>query len=121
MSEEIDARGSERARGPTRTGTLAPRPSRRVDLAGRVHLLGAGGALTLLRRNGPGPDGIVPPASIVDGRPSVAVLPFENLSTDAENAYFASGLHDEVITQLLRVAGTVVAAGGAFFMWKAFA
>lgn len=45
------------------------------------------------------------PAPAHEGRPSVAVLPFENLSTEEENAFFASGLHDEVITQLLRVSG----------------
>ncbi|MGD8360788.1 MAG: adenylate/guanylate cyclase domain-containing protein [Gemmatimonadota bacterium] len=47
----------------------------------------------------------LPPPVITDGRPSVAILPFVNLSTEAENAYFALGLHDEVMTQLLRVSG----------------
>jgi TolB-like protein/Flp pilus assembly protein TadD len=35
---------------------------------------------------------------------SIAVLPFENLSADPENAFFASGFHDELITQLAKVA-----------------
>jgi TolB-like protein/Flp pilus assembly protein TadD len=43
-------------------------------------------------------------ASVPDERPAVAVLPFENLSGDGANLYFASGLHDEVLTQLQRVA-----------------
>jgi TolB-like protein/class 3 adenylate cyclase/Tfp pilus assembly protein PilF len=47
----------------------------------------------------------LPPPEITDGRPSVAILPFENLSTEEENAYFALGLHDEVMTQILRVSG----------------
>jgi serine/threonine-protein kinase len=47
----------------------------------------------------------VAPAAVGDGRPSIAVLPFENLSVEEENVYFASGLHDEVLTQLQRVAG----------------
>ena len=34
---------------------------------------------------------------------SVAVLPFENLSPDANDAYFASALHAEVINQLVKV------------------
>jgi TolB-like protein len=34
----------------------------------------------------------------------VAVLPFTNLSTDAENAFFASGVHEDVLTYLSRVA-----------------
>lgn len=44
------------------------------------------------------------PAAVPDDRPSVAVLPFDNLSGQGENVYFASGLHDEVLTQLQRVA-----------------
>jgi TolB-like protein/Flp pilus assembly protein TadD len=43
--------------------------------------------------------------TVSDNRPSVAVLPFDNLSGEGENVYFASGLHDEVLTQLQRVAG----------------
>ena len=35
--------------------------------------------------------------------PSVAVLPFENLSADPENAFFTDGLHDSVIGHLARV------------------
>ncbi len=35
---------------------------------------------------------------------SVAVLPFENLSDDPQNAYFADGMHDDILTNLARVA-----------------
>src|SRR5207302_7718183 len=35
---------------------------------------------------------------------SIAVLPFENLSSDKENAYFASGIQDEIITRLAKIA-----------------
>jgi TolB-like protein/Tfp pilus assembly protein PilF len=34
---------------------------------------------------------------------SVAVLPFQNLSADGPHAYFAAGLHDELLTQLSKV------------------
>ena len=33
-------------------------------------------------------------------RPSIAVLPFKNLSTDPENALFADGIHDDLLTKL---------------------
>ena len=33
-------------------------------------------------------------------RKSIAVLPFENLSTEQENAFFASGMQDEILTRL---------------------
>jgi TolB-like protein/Tfp pilus assembly protein PilF len=35
---------------------------------------------------------------------SVAVLPFQNLSSDRENAYFADGIQQEVLTRLARIA-----------------
>ena len=34
---------------------------------------------------------------------SVAVLPFENLSADPENAFFAAGIHEEVLNQLVKL------------------
>jgi TolB-like protein len=42
----------------------------------------------------------------VDAAPdkSIAVLPFENLSTDPENAYFADGIQDEILTRLSKIA-----------------
>jgi TolB-like protein len=35
---------------------------------------------------------------------SVAVLPFENLSHDPDNAYFADGIQEEILTRLAKVA-----------------
>src|SRR5216110_118211 len=35
---------------------------------------------------------------------SIAVLPFENLSSDKENAYFAEGIQDEILTRLSKIA-----------------
>src|SRR5207302_5348914 len=35
---------------------------------------------------------------------SIAVLPFENLSEDKSNAYFADGVQDEILTDLAKVA-----------------
>jgi TolB-like protein/Tfp pilus assembly protein PilF len=39
---------------------------------------------------------------------SVAVLPFENLSSDKENAYFAEGIQDEILTRLSKIAALKV-------------
>jgi TolB-like protein/Tfp pilus assembly protein PilF len=46
-----------------------------------------------------------PPASPAKGieRKSIAVLPFENLSEDKANAYFADGMQDEIITRLAKI------------------
>jgi len=35
---------------------------------------------------------------------SIAVLPFENLSEDKANAYFAEGIQDEILTRLSKIA-----------------
>jgi TolB-like protein/Tfp pilus assembly protein PilF len=44
-----------------------------------------------------------PTASAIPEK-SIAVLPFENLSEDKSNAYFAEGVQDEILTRLARVA-----------------
>jgi TolB-like protein/Tfp pilus assembly protein PilF len=44
------------------------------------------------------------PASAVIPEKSIAVLPFENLSEDRANAYFAEGIQDEILTRLAKIA-----------------
>lgn len=39
---------------------------------------------------------------------SIAVLPFENLSRDPDNAFFASGIQDEILTSLAKISGLKV-------------
>jgi serine/threonine-protein kinase len=41
-------------------------------------------------------------------RTAVAVLPFKNLSPEGPHSYFAEGLHDELVTQLTKVAALTV-------------
>lgn len=41
----------------------------------------------------------------VAGSKSIAVLPFENLSPDRDNAYFADGMQEQILTQLTRLSG----------------
>ena len=59
-------------------------------------LAGAAAALPLISRQRTAPVHPFP-------RNAVAVLPFRSLSTDSAHAFFASGLHDDVINQLARV------------------
>ena len=42
-------------------------------------------------------------ASASDIRKSIAVLPFQNLSSDPDNAYFADGIQEEVLTRLTKI------------------
>jgi adenylate cyclase len=39
------------------------------------------------------------------GKPAIAVLPFDNMSNDPEQAYFADGIAEDVITDLSKVSG----------------
>lgn len=45
-----------------------------------------------------------PPATPAMPEKSVAVLPFDNLSGDPANAYFAEGIQDEILTRLTKIA-----------------
>ena len=44
------------------------------------------------------------PAPVAIPEKSIAVLPFENLSSDKENAFFTDGVQDEILTDLAKVA-----------------
>ena len=50
---------------------------------------------------------------------SIAVLPFENLSNEKENAYFADGVQDEILTGLSRVADLKVISRTSVMLYKA--
>jgi TolB-like protein/Tfp pilus assembly protein PilF len=51
-------------------------------------------------------------------KPSIAVLPFENLSGDPEQEYFADGIVEEIITALSRFHGLFVIARNSSFTYK---
>jgi adenylate cyclase len=51
-------------------------------------------------------------------RSSIAVLPFENMSADPEQAYFADGLAEDLITGLSRVSWLVVIARNSSFAFR---
>ena len=52
------------------------------------------------------------------GRPSVAVLPFKNLSGDAGQDFFSDGITEDVITALGRFSNLLVVAKSASFQFK---
>jgi len=58
------------------------------------------------------------PALPLPDRPSIAVLPFQNLSGDPEQAYFADGLTEDLITDLSTVPGLFVIARNSSFAYK---
>src|SRR5262249_2026470 len=58
------------------------------------------------------------PALALPEKPSVAVLPFSNLSGDAEQEYFADGMVDDIITGLSRIKWLFVIARNSTFTYK---
>jgi eukaryotic-like serine/threonine-protein kinase len=57
-------------------------------------------------------------ATTSGAQPSIAVLPFENMSGDKENEYFSDGLAEEIINALTRVRGLKVIARTSAFAFK---
>jgi len=59
-----------------------------------------------------------PPALALPDKPSIAVLPFQNLSGDPEQEYFADGMVEEIITALSRIRWLFVIARNSTFTYK---
>ena len=58
------------------------------------------------------------PAQPVSRQPSIAVLPFRNLSADPDNEYFSDGLAEEIIGALAQIPGLKVIARSSAFAFK---
>src|SRR5215475_11322598 len=61
---------------------------------------------------------VIRPALALPDKPSIAVLPFANLSGDPEQEYFADGLVEEIITALSRIRWLFVIARNSTFTCK---
>jgi TolB-like protein/Flp pilus assembly protein TadD len=59
-----------------------------------------------------------PPALSLPDRPSIAVLPFTNMSGDADQDYFADGISEDLITGLARIRWLFVIARNSTFVYK---
>jgi adenylate cyclase len=75
----------------------------------RVYRVGvkAGASVPEARRNLKMPD-----------EPSIAVLPFVNMSADPEQEYFCDGITEEIITGLSKISGLLVIARNSSFTYK---
>jgi len=58
---------------------------------------------------------VVPP---VEDKPSLAVLPFTNMSSDPEQGYFADGITEGLITELSRISALFVISRHSSFVYK---
>jgi len=59
---------------------------------------------------------VVPPP--LPQKPSIAILPFDNMSGDPEQSYFADGITEDIITDLSKVSGLFVIARNSSFAYR---
>jgi adenylate cyclase len=66
----------------------------------------------------PAPANNQPPPLALPDKPSIAVLPFDNMSGDPEQEYFADGMTEDLITDLSKISGLFVVARNSSFVFK---
>jgi TolB-like protein/class 3 adenylate cyclase len=64
------------------------------------------------------PSAPAPPVLPLPDKPSIAVLPFQNMSGDPEQEYFADGMVEEITTTLARIRWLFVIARNSSFTYK---
>ncbi|HSU86769.1 MAG TPA: hypothetical protein VLI42_08560, partial [Chthoniobacterales bacterium] len=112
---ELTPQGLKRDEEVAPEQSIGPQTGRRMDRMIIVVLLLALGYLAfdkfalgprreaaLARRSGGAPPAPEPNDSNSNAK-SIAVLPFENLSEEKANAFFASGIQDEILTRLAKI------------------
>ncbi|MBD9638749.1 tetratricopeptide repeat protein [Ensifer sp. ENS07] len=62
--------------------------------------------------------GAAPKAALAKEKPSIAVLPFDNMSGDPEQEYFSDGITEDIITDLSKISGLSVIARNSAFTYK---
>ena len=90
-------------------------------IAGLVALLIAGGVgwwmFAMSTNTPPSFNPEIAEAQISD-KPSIAVLPFNNMSNDPDQEYFSDGITEDLITDLSKVSGLFVLARNTTFIYK---
>jgi len=100
---------------PARRGRIVRWLTRRRAIVSLALMLivaaGAAGAFGLYGRTRS-------PALELPDRPSIAVLPFQNMSGDASQEYFSDGMTEDLITGLSKLSGLFVIARNSVFVYK---
>ena len=89
--------------------SLGPQTLKNIDRPIQIYRLAG--------KDGPGP--AVPAVELpLPDKPSIVVLPFVNMSADAEQSYFVDGLTEDLITDLSKVPELFVIARNSSFAYK---
>ena len=105
----------------TRTQTQPPTPPRRLLIAlAIVALVVIGGMVFWLKPWAPEfePASVQRMAFPLPDKPSIAVLPFANMSDDPKQEYFADGITEDLTTDLSKISGLFVIARNSAFTYK---
>lgn len=93
---------------------LGPQTFKNIDGATTVYAV-AGDAEVSRLKDSQRREGTAPP---LPDKPSLAVLPFTNMSDDAEQAYFSDGITEDIITELSRFKSLFVISRHASFAYR---
>jgi TolB-like protein len=118
----VSGNAFEQIRGKTKFAfdDLGDRTLKNIERPVRVYAVRGAGSLAIaateaLSMTAPNTGDPLP----LPDRPSIAVLPFQNLSGDPEQEYFADGMVDDIITALSRFKSLFVIARNSSFSYKA--
>jgi TolB-like protein/class 3 adenylate cyclase/Tfp pilus assembly protein PilF len=109
-----DAYRQVRARLDLGVNDLGPTPLKNIAEPVRVYSLQVG----LPAQAKPAPAEAPRAALALPDKPSIAVLPFQNMSGDAEQEYFVDGMVEDIITGLSRIKWLFVIARNSSFTYK---
>ncbi len=84
---------------------------------GEIELKNIGRPVHIFAVGGPGVAPAAPTLTLPD-KPSIAVLPFQNMSGDPEQEYFTDGVSEDIITELSRFTSLFVIARNSSFTYK---
>lgn len=91
---------------------LGEREVKNIDRPVRVRMWTSTDASTTVKQR------VEAKSPLVSDKPSIAVLPFDNMSGDPEQEYFSDGITEDVITELARFKNLFVIARNSTFAFK---
>ncbi len=127
---EITPEGIKRERDVDRSRSITTNTGRKLDYTIIILLVLALGYLVFNEVRGPAKE---PPATVAQAEvqaappvaadvapadPSIAVLPFTDLSPDQDQGYFSDGISEELLNVLVKVQGLKVASRTSSFTYK---